>query len=191
MERRGGIYVFDHIPSKHILDYLTEFSVGDSSVKSKNVDTEIWAKYIEKMNAKGELTDWTVGLYSKIEGKGSYRFSDYDLELPKRQVTVNGDVLTMKVVATQGAEFIDFKEDDKDFKRYKDRKIKDIELRGKRSVRKGVLNIYVINPKDREDNELEFDFNPISLEVSFPDSENATEVTDYYINLVEEGDYAE
>lgn len=102
MERRGGIYVFDHIPSKHILDYLTEFSVGDSSVKSKNVDTEIWAKYIEKMNAKGELTDWTVGLYSKIEGKGSYRFSDYDLELPKRQVTVNGDVLTMKVVATQG-----------------------------------------------------------------------------------------
>lgn len=38
---------------------------------------------------------------------------------------------------------------------------------------------------------MKFDFNPISLEVSFPDSENATEVTDYYINLVEEGDYAE
>lgn len=191
MERRGGVYVFEHIPSTHILDFLRKFSVGGDSVKSKNVDTGIWAKYIEEMNAKGELTDWTVGLYSNIKGKGSYRFLDYDLELPKRRVDVNGDVLTMRVVATQGAEFIDFKEDDKDFKRYKDRKIKDIELRGKRSVRKGVLNIYVINPKDREDNELEFDFNPISLEVSFPDSENATEVTDYYINLVEEGDYAE
>lgn len=194
-ERRRGSYVFDHVPAETVLEFLRGFHVGDDSVKSKNVDPEIWVDYIEKMNAKGELGTWTIGLYS-LKGNNSeemkqstHKFSNYYLELPKRMVHFEGDnILRVKALVAPGAEFVDFDDHHEDFIRYNEKEINSLELRAKRNVNQGVLNLYVFDSKDLE---IVFDYNPILLEISFPESENAIEVQDYYVNFVDGGEYAE
>lgn len=195
VDERRGSFVFENVDAKKIIRYLEDYSVGNEKVKSNNINPDTWAEYIKKMNEKDELTCWTVSLYS-LKGKESRipkkEFAGYNLNLPRRsgRITEEG-IFKMSVVSDSTAEFLDFVDGDINYEAFKNKRIKNTQLRAKRSVQKGVLNIYVLEGINLDTKEhLTFDFNPVTLEISFPFSENGVEVNDYYVNLVEDGQYA-
>ncbi len=153
--RKNGNCVYKNVTSDKIIEYLRNYKECDRLVGSVSIKN--WINYIEKMNSKNELTDWTIILHSNsnkdnsiidyIGGNTIYKSQYADRNLNAND---NDELLYLKAIIDQ-TDFRDIYDEDSD--EYK--KVKKFELGNKTiensfTKEKGVLALYIMDIHKKE-----------------------------------------
>ena len=113
---KSGNYLWSNISANQICDYFNDFIVAESL---KKVNLELIIKYINALQAHGELTNWSVALMNKTIGANSnksYCFcGKYKVNCFNRNRAIDTDYNTYfirknHIVGNQLDEFIDLEE---------------------------------------------------------------------------------
>lgn len=113
---KNGDYLWLNISANQVCDYFNNFIVAESL---KKVNLELIVKYINALQAHGELTNWSVALMNKTSGNNSnksYCFcGKYKVNCFNRNRAIDTDYNTYfirknHIVGNQIDEFIDLEE---------------------------------------------------------------------------------
>lgn len=91
--------VFKNVSAETILDYLRKYKDCSNYYGYGHISIGNWIKYIENVNARGELMDWTVVLNSLQTQKGNnaVNIGGYDIYKASRTLRDDGDSSSFKL----------------------------------------------------------------------------------------------
>jgi len=180
-----GNYIWRDISVRPVINFLGNYKTHKSC--DYVCDPEKHIEYIDKMNNKGELTDWTISVISlKTRSERSVTLcGKHEVTMPERSASkkVTDTTIDIKALHAPEDEFLDFTQEEfKEYKEYKEKNQDNTEkfsrwMRGKRPATRGVLLIYIIFNKNRKSKNDE-------TKTAYPyGMESGTEVTGYVLSL--------
>ena len=91
-EKRGNKVVFKNVSVDAVLSYLKDYKDCDMVYDFGHISIKNWVKYIENLVAKGELSNWTVVLYSlNKKTSNEAQIGNYTVYKPERALRDFGD----------------------------------------------------------------------------------------------------
>jgi len=100
---RGNKIVFYNVTSDKVLSYLRKYKEVNGTMGYGQISIRNWIKYIENLNSKGELLNWTILLHSiqKEEAERKTLIGGYTIYKPTRtlrdaNVPTNSSFYTIK-----------------------------------------------------------------------------------------------
>lgn len=178
------------ITSKKIIDFLEKIKVHPLAKSAEPINL---INYIQKLNRKEELIDWTVALINKSAGNTKEITEKYNVGCVKRSEKDNSTDEVFMIrngqLITQKHEHIDMNKEEvntaenETLKHWEKRSGKGnppktangLYIRRQRSVKRGLLMLYLIDSGD------EYKTPMVGFAISFPSSENA-EPVEYMVN---------
>lgn len=148
-EDRDGKLVYKNVPVSDVLNYLKNYKENLAKGRGR-ISVLHWISYIEKLNKKNELVNWTVVLHSlkKEHTKNSERYdtiNGHSIVKPRRKSRTHendGHNFLIKAVTNPG-DFLDFFDaDDPLRKEFNSYKAGDERVRAKFTPQDGLLTIY-------------------------------------------------
>lgn len=90
-ENRNCKVVFKNVTSSQILEYLKNYKDCEKYYDYGNISVVNWINYIENLNSKGELINWTVVLNSLQSDKnGHINIGGHEINKPARRLRDSG-----------------------------------------------------------------------------------------------------
>ncbi len=180
-----------------VINFLISYRQREEAMRT--VKASVIAKYIEKQNNNGELTDWCVALISKTDAEETIAVNDYHIGCVKRKPfpagSLSGSSVTIKRLVNPSDEALDLSEKEIEKAREYDRsqgyaKSGDFRPSGttiRRYIRpkeRGLLLIYLPLGEDSNGNKYGGQEDPVvGFAVSFPGSSTAKPI-EYLVNTV-------
>lgn len=153
-------YVNYDIPSDDIVDFVNNYKIGQSHYWRP----DIVGKYIRKRNESQELVKWTVAILNAKDSKESREvknLGELRLTLRNGEINTSGNYIQLDkaVLSSSGHENIDLKYcNDAVASGKKDRPEKtSVQIRQKRSLKRGLLLLYPIYGKTNTENSINQD----------------------------------
>lgn len=109
--RKNKNIVFNNVSPKEVLNYLKKYKDCSDDHEYGNISIKNWISYIENLNQKDELTNWTVVLHSNDNDGNLVKIGNYEVLKPSRTLRDPGDSrkFSLYTVKTNNVP-VDFKE---------------------------------------------------------------------------------
>lgn len=84
--RKDGRIVFKNIKPEMVIDYLRNYREVDFDLDTSQISIKNWINYISKLNAEGELINWTIALSSNDSPRSAkpVNINSYKIYKPER-----------------------------------------------------------------------------------------------------------
>lgn len=100
--------LWNNVEAEKILSFLNSYKTPSCAYR---VDTGLLTDFIQQMNAKGELTEWTVAILGTQRGKQQHITDNISIGRPTRKFTYTGqDRISIRVLTSPNDESIDLDE---------------------------------------------------------------------------------
>lgn len=186
-------HFWENVHGEVIVDYLSQYQTAKTAPRA---NSEFLKKYIEKMIAYDELTNWTVCLINTGDKGETYnRIGGIEVSngINRKQTVVDqaGKTLSIKSLMSKDHEFFDFttsqleqmKEIEDNYGSEKGGKSQKIRAEV-RDSKKGLLIVYPIDRKSEGLKDKGIENWPIGIALVFPDTKHTDVAVDYYVNNV-------